>query len=139
MSLKSYRELIVWQKGIDLTVLVYSIVRGFPSEEKFSISSQMTRAAVSIPSNIAEGFGRYSSVEFARFLRMSLGSLFELQTQLEIAKRLNYVDNIKFNEILELSNEIERMTNSLIAKSVAISEYEKNPKLRNSEQGERLK
>lgn len=125
MSIKNYREIVAWQKGIDLTILIYAIVRDFPSEEKYGISSQMTRAAVSVPSNIAEGFGRYNPVEFARFLRMSLGSLFELQTQLEIVKRLNYVDITKCNEIIDRSNEIERMINSLLAKCVDRAEYEK--------------
>ncbi len=126
MSIKSYRELIVWQKAIDMTMLVYAIAKTFPTEEKYSITSQMTRAAVSIPSNIAEGFGRYNPVEFARFLRISLGSLFELQTQLEIVHRLNYIDDNKCCEIINLGNEIEKMINSLIAKSVEIIEYEKN-------------
>ncbi len=107
----------MWQKSIDFTMLIYAIVKEFPAEEKYSLSTQMSRAAVSIPSNIAEGFGRYSPVEFARFLRMSLGSLFEIQTQLEIVNRLEYVSKDKFEELDSLGNEIERMLNSLISKS----------------------
>ena len=88
--MKSFRDIIAWQKGMDVVVLVYNVTACFPDTERFGLVSQMRRAAVSIPSNIAEGFGRYNRPDFLRFLRTSRGSLFELQTQIEIAYRLQF-------------------------------------------------
>ena len=87
----SYKDLIVWQKGISLAKLVYDLTRGFPIEEKFGIVAQMRRAAISIPSNIAEGYGRQSLMDYLRFLRTARGSLAELDTQLELAIELRFV------------------------------------------------
>ena len=108
----SYRDLIIWQKSMDLTKLVYQITYSFPKDEIYGLTSQIRRSAVSIPSNIAEGRGRNSNKEFIRFLQISLGSLYELQTQLELAVSFNYVNNI--DPINRLSFEIEKMINSFI-------------------------
>lgn len=108
----SYRDLVVWQKSMELTKQTYTITKDFPKEEVYGLTSQIRRCAVSIPSNIAEGRGRNSDKEFVRFLQISLGSLYELQTQLELALSFNYINNIEY--ILELSLEIEKMLNKLI-------------------------
>jgi four helix bundle protein len=86
-----YRELEVWQMSMELCEQVYGLVRQFPSDERYALGDQLRRAAVSIPSNIAEGNGRDSKSDYARFLSIARGSLFEVQTQLELAERLNYV------------------------------------------------
>jgi four helix bundle protein len=109
----SYRDLLIWQKSMDLTKLVYQITFSFPKDEIYGLTSQIRRSAVSIPSNIAEGRGRNSNKEFIRFLQISLGSLYELQTQLELAIAFNYVNNI--DTINKLSFEIEKMINSFIS------------------------
>lgn len=114
--MKSYRELFVWQKGVDLSVSVYDETQSFPKEEAFGMTSQIRRSAISIPSNIAEGFGRSSQADFARFLKISSGSLYELQTQLEICRRINYISAEQFESLWNLSIEIEKMLSSLISK-----------------------
>jgi len=108
----SYRNLVVWQKSMELTKQIYLITKHFPKEETYGLTSQIRRCAVSIPSNIAEGKGRGGDKEFVRFLQISLGSLYELQTQLELAFSFNYIDTIE--NILDLSLEIEKMLNKLI-------------------------
>ncbi len=90
-TIKSYRELEVWQKSMDFVEDVYKALKAFPAEEKYGLCDQIRRAAVSIPSNIAEGFGRDTNAEFARFLSIARGSLFEIATQLELANRLEYL------------------------------------------------
>lgn len=112
MKGNSYRDLVVWQKAMELAKQVYMITKEFPKEEVYGLTSQIRRCAVSIPSNIAEGRGRNSDKEFVRFLQISLGSLYELQTQLELAMSFSYVVNIE--NILNLSLEIEKMLNKLI-------------------------
>ncbi|WP_404320049.1 four helix bundle protein [Malaciobacter canalis] len=112
MRKNNYRDLLVWQKSMDLAKQVYMITKYFPKEEVYGLTSQVRRCAVSIPSNISEGKGRGGDKEFVRFLQISLGSLYELQTQLELALSFNYVKNIE--NILELSLEIEKMLNKLI-------------------------
>ena len=94
-KIKSYRELIIWQKSIQLVTNVYKLTRSFPKEELFGLTSQMRRCAISIPSNIAEGFGRNSQGDFKRFLNIALGSTYELQTQIEISFNLEYL-NIEY-------------------------------------------
>jgi len=91
-KISSHKDLKVWQEAMDLVTSVYSISKNFP---KYELTSQMRRAAVSVPSNIAEGAGRKGGKEFSRFLFIALGSLSELETQLEIAFRLNYIEDIK--------------------------------------------
>ena len=90
-TIKSYRDFEVWQKSMDFVENVYKVLRKFPKEERYGICDQIRRAAVSIPSNIAEGFGRDSNTDFAHFLSIARGSLFEVATQLEIASRLGYL------------------------------------------------
>lgn len=90
--MKSYRDLIVWQKGMTLVVDIYKITKYFPDEEKFGLTSQIRRCVVSIPSNIAEGYGRNYTKDYVRFLQIARGSLFECQTQLEIAVNLNFIN-----------------------------------------------
>ena len=107
--MKTYREIICWQKAIALVKSVYKITNNFPQSEQFGLTSQLRRASVSIPSNIAEGFGRGSNKDFRRFLDISRGSLFELQTQLYIAKELEYINNELFKKIFEQSREVERI------------------------------
>ncbi len=109
-----YKELVVWQKSMDLVDWVYSAMRTFPKEERFRLCDQLSRAVVSIPSNIAEGSGRNSEADFARFLSMARGSLFETMTQLEIAKRQGYLTDI--TEAEEYANSIRKMLNSFITK-----------------------
>lgn len=93
---------------------IYNTTRHFPNEETYGLTSQIRRSAVSIPSNIAEGFGRRSSNEFTRFLQIAMGSLFELQTQLEISKDLEFLDDKTFDELYQDSREIERMLSAFI-------------------------
>lgn len=112
--IKTYRDLIVWQKSMDLVEMIYKLVNSFSRNEEHCLSPQIRRCAISIPSNIAEGFGRKYKAEYRRFLFFSRGSLCELQTQIEIALRLEYIksDHQFDNTILE----IEKMLNSLIKK-----------------------
>ena len=92
MYLKSYRELIVWQKSMDLVKNIYRVTSVFPKEEMYGLTSQIRRAAVSIPSNIAEGYGRRTTKDFISFLYISRGSVYELQTQIEICGDLGMID-----------------------------------------------
>lgn len=87
--MKTYRELIVWQKSVEFVTMIYDVTSKFPKEEIYGLTNLLRRAAISIPSNIAEGFGRNSKKDFKRFLQISIGSVFEVQTQLEISKILN--------------------------------------------------
>ena len=100
--MSTHKDLKVWQKSMDLVVLTYRLSSRFPSEEKFGLISQMRRAAVSIPSNIAEGAARNSTKEYIRFLYIALGSLSELETQFLISKRLEYISDILEESITEI-------------------------------------
>lgn len=113
MSISTYKELKIWQKAMVLVSDVYTLTQTFPKEEKFGLINQMRRSSVSIPSNIAEGWGR-STKSFVQFLRVSRGSLFELETQILISKQLDYTNNSE--EIEKLIIEISKMLNSLIRK-----------------------
>jgi four helix bundle protein len=115
-KIQSYRDLLVWQKGMELVRGVYRITRGFPDEEKYGLASQLRRAGVSIPSNIAEGYGRNSTNDYVRFLRMAVGSLYEVQTQLEIAVSEKMISAEAHASLMELANELERMLVSLVKK-----------------------
>ncbi len=112
--MKTYTELFVWQKSMELVTAIYKQTQNFPKEEIYGLTSQIRRCAVSIPSNIAEGFGRKSQQDFIRFLKISMGSLFELQTQLRISKNIGFLDEIEFTELFEDTREIERMLSSFI-------------------------
>ncbi|TDQ23826.1 four helix bundle protein [Tenacibaculum caenipelagi] len=108
-SIKTFRDLLVWQKSMVFVTEVYKISNDFPKEEVFGLTSQIRRCAVSIPSNISEGYGRQSLGDFIRFLNIGIASLFELQTQLEISLNLEYISNESFTKLYEQSREIERM------------------------------
>ena len=116
-KIKSYKDLLIWQKGIEITEKVYLIINNFPQNELFSLTNQIRRASVSISSNIAEGFGRNSTKSYMNFLKISRGSLYELETQLIIADRLNYIsDNELLKSINDLLSEEGKMINSYINK-----------------------
>jgi four helix bundle protein len=112
---QSFRELIVWQRAMQLTVAIYRLSRDFPSEERFGLTSQIRRSAVSIPSNIAEGQGRLSVGEFRQFLGIARGSNFEVQTQLEIARVLKFGKSALIDEAESLSHEVGKMVYALSA------------------------
>ena len=112
----NFRKLLVWQKAMSLTTKIYNSTKTFPKEEVFGLTSQIRRCTVSIPSNIAEGIGRDSKNELLRFLAISAGSLFELQTQLEIAKNIHFLKEEEFNNLYEDSREVERMLIAFIKK-----------------------
>jgi four helix bundle protein len=114
--MESFRELIVWQKAMSLVEEVYVVNSGFPSSEKYSLTDQVRRAAVSVPSNIAEGYGRQSTRDYIRCLLIARGSLYEVRTQLEIAQRLRYISTDLFSPLDSLAIEIERMLTVLITK-----------------------
>ncbi len=121
MPIQSYKELIVWQKSILLCEKLYAITEKFPRSEIYGLISQMRRASVSIPSNIAEGRNRGTRKDFVQFLRIALGSISELETQLEIAKRLPTTSNLSYAEIDILINEVSRMLVAMIKKLQANS------------------
>jgi four helix bundle protein len=114
--LKSYRELQVWQRSIQLATADYRLAAGFPRDEVYGLSSQMKRAAVSVASNIAEGYGRLSRGEYIQFLAISRGSALELQTQFEIAHRLEIGDVKLLDEADALSEEVSKMLYAMIDK-----------------------
>ena len=114
MAVRDYRELVTWQKAMDLVEAVYKESRGFPREEQFGLTSQIRRAAVAIPSNIAEGQGRKFTKEFVYHLSVALGSLCEMETQLLIALRLNYVNEETYQTLSEGAAEVGRLLNGLI-------------------------
>lgn len=113
MNSSDYRQLLVWQKAMDLTIEIYSLVKNLPKVETYALSDQMRRAAVSIPSNIAEGRGRNSEKDFVRFLSQARGSLWELSTQIEICERLHYLNPSQTVEANALITEISKMIKSL--------------------------
>ncbi len=114
MPSRNYRDLIVWKKAFDLTLAVYAGTKGFPMEEKFGITAQLRKACVSIPSNIAEGEGRKSPVEFRRFLFIALGSLKETETQIMICDALGYFKPNRAAELMGRAAEVGRLINGLI-------------------------
>lgn len=115
-QIKSFRDLLVLQKSMNLVTDIYQLTRNFPQAEMFGLTSQLRRASISIPSNIAEGYGRNTSKDYLRYLQIALGSLYEIQTQLEIASNLHFLEIFDFNKMISLCLEIERMLTSLIAK-----------------------
>lgn len=111
---QDYRDLVVWQKAIELTVCVYKLTRQLPKDELYGLSSQMRRASISIASNIAEGRSRLNPAEFRQFLGMAQGSTYELQTQLVIARNLRLASLEAMQEAESLSNEVSKMLTSFI-------------------------
>ena len=113
MAGKNYRDLIAWQKAMDLVEMVYKATGQFPREEIYGLTNQLRRAVVSIPSNIAEGQGRKSDNDFRRFLAISYGSLREVETQILIARRLTYLSEAQAERLMNLAGEVGRLINGL--------------------------
>ena len=113
---RSYRNLVVWQRAMELAKGVYGLVRGFPKHEQFGLCDQLRRAAVSVPSNIAEGCGRGTDRDWAHFLGQAMGSLCELETQLELAGLLGYAEKEALAEVSGLASETGKMLYALIRK-----------------------
>ena len=113
--LKSYKELNVWKKSIELVIEIYKLTEKFPKSELFGLTSQMRRAAVSIPSNIAEGYSRKHRLEYLQFVRISFSSGAELETQLLISKMLKFVSGDEFIKAEKLLEETMKMLNKLIS------------------------
>jgi four helix bundle protein len=110
---EDFRDLLVWQKSMELVVLVYSLSKAFPADERFGLTSQLRRSAISLPSNIAEGQGRETPGDFGRFLNIARGSLSELQTQLVLAQRLALANPEDIAKALTAADEVGRMLRGL--------------------------
>jgi four helix bundle protein len=110
---KPHKRLLAWQRGMDLVVLVYGLSKAFPREESYGLTSQLRRAAVSVPSNISEGAAGRSPEQFRNFLAIAIGSLNEISTQLEIALRVGYLDELRCNEAQKLVDECLALTYGL--------------------------
>lgn len=106
VQIKSFRDLIVWQKAMDLVEMIYTVTKQFPADERYALTSQLKRASGSVPSNIAEGYGRNSTADYIRFLQIVLGSLYEVQTQLELGCRLGFVGKDAMGNAFSLGVEI---------------------------------
>ena len=112
--LKSYRELLVWQRAVELTLLVYRLSEGFPTRETYGLAAQIRRAGVSVPSNIAEGYGRGSRKEYIQFLCIAQGSLKELETQVIISERLGFSSATAAGDVLAESEVVGKMLGGLL-------------------------
>ena len=112
--LKNYKELKVWQRSYQFCLEIYKITKGFPKEERYGLTSQIRRAAVSVPSNIAEGYGRKTTPEYIRFLYIAYGSNCELETQILLSGDLGYIETGKLEILKEGIGEVERMLKALI-------------------------
>lgn len=115
-TIRSYKDLMVWQKSMSLAVKIYRTTQKLPASERFGLTSQLRRASVSVPSNIAEGYGRQSTGSYRQFLRISRGSLMEVETQIDICERLNYLAVSDTADIFKEITEISKMLTSLISK-----------------------
>jgi four helix bundle protein len=113
-EIRSFRDLIAWQKAMDLCEQVYTLSQAFPAEERFGLTAQVRRAAVSVPSNIAEGYGRGQKRDYMRFLKVARGSLFEVQTQLLLAARLKFANADSAGRCMELVGDVDRILCALI-------------------------
>lgn len=113
-SIRTYQDLEVWQKGMDLAEGCYRITRSFPTEEKYGLTSQIRRAAVSVPANIAEGYGREYRAEFIQFLRIAQGSLKELETHLLLSIRVEILDKLETQPLLDICKSVSRMLRAFI-------------------------
>ena len=114
MAVRNYSELIVWHKAMDLVAMVYASTKAFPKEELYGLTNQLRRAVVSIPPNIADGQGRRSTNEFVRYLSIAHGSLREVETQILIAERLGYFEELALRELMNSASEVGRLINGLI-------------------------
>jgi four helix bundle protein len=119
MKPQNYKDLVVWQKGIALAKMIYRLTQSFPSAEKFGLVAQMRRAAVSVPSNLAEGQARHTTGEFVQFISHAEGSVAELDTQLILSSELRFCDRASTAPAFELIDELRRMLNALRRKLVA--------------------
>ncbi len=117
--MRDFRKLKVWEKAHHFTLQVYRITKDFPSDERFGLTVQLRRAAASVPTNIAEGCGRHSERELARFMSIAAGSASEVEYQLLLACDLNYIPNETYRELNQQVNEVKRMLNSFIQKLTA--------------------
>jgi len=115
-KINSYKQLKIWQAGIELVKNVYELTKNFPREEAYGLSSQLRRASVSVPSNIAEGFKRNHNKEFAQFLHVAIGSVAELETQVIIAHEIGFIKKSDLENITEKIDHISRMISSLLKK-----------------------
>ena len=115
-EIRTFRDLMVWQKSMALLTRLYRQTNRFPADEKYGLVSQMRRSAVSIPSNIAEGYGRRATGDYLRFLQIAIGSVYELQTQLEISRNLKFMNDKNYTALNEDLCEVERMLSSLTGK-----------------------
>ena len=113
-KLKSYKELKVWQRSYQLCLEIYKITKGFPDEEKYGLTSQLRRAAVSVPSNISEGYGRKTTPEYIQFLYIAYGSICEIETQILLSGDLGYISNGRLEMLKEGIREVERMLKASI-------------------------
>ena len=116
MKIKSYKDLLAYQKSYEVALLIYKVTSAFPSSEMYGLVSQMRRAAISVPSNISEGYRRGSQKEYIQFLKISLGSNAELETQLSLSRDLNCINESKFVEVYELNEEVGRLLSSYISR-----------------------
>ena len=116
MKIKSYKDLLAYQKSYEVALLIYKVTSAFPSSEIYGLVSQMRRAAISVPSNISEGYRRGSQKEYIQFLKISLGSNAELETQLSLSRDLNYINGSKFKEVYELNEEVGRLLSSYVSR-----------------------
>lgn len=114
--MKDFKKLKVWEKGIELSVRIYELVKLLPDHERYGLSSQMTRCALSVPANIAEGSSRDSTKEYKRYLEIALGSAFELETFLTVLIRLNILQEASLSSLIELNREEQKMLSGLIRK-----------------------
>ncbi len=113
-AINNHRDLIVWQKSMDLAVTAYQLTASFPSDERYGLTSQIRRSCASVPANIAEGYGRESSGAYAQQLRVAQGSLKELETHVELAHRVGHIDAAALSPVLKSAEEIGKMLRSLI-------------------------
>ena len=130
-GIKSYRDLLVWQKGIDLVVVTYRATTQFPKSETYGLISQIRRAATSIPANIAEGYGRGSRKDYAQFLFIAQGSLKELETHFIVSEKLAYLTSAQTERVLSQTDELGRMLGALIRKlkSATATPYTLTPRI----------
>jgi four helix bundle protein len=110
--MRKFKDLHIWQDGMRMVTLIYHTARTFPSSEKFGLCSQITRSAISVPSNIAEGCSRNSNTELIRFLEISLGSCFELETQIEISKNMKFIPEQEADQIIHQLHQLQAKINS---------------------------
>jgi four helix bundle protein len=129
---KDYRELIVWRKAMNLARLAYAKTAHLPKSEAYGLLSQIRRAAVSVPSNIAEGHGRLTDSQFRHFLGNVRGSVYELRTQFELAGDLGYLDSVPMRELMDSSEEVSRLLNGLIAALSPNGAHRPGPSFANS-------